>query len=242
VTHDELRELIPVFALDGLDGDDEQELRAHVESCAPCQTLLDGHVQAAANLALVAEAVAPPAELRTRLLDALEAAPQAAPVGQPARHGYHWRWWQRLAAVATVAALIAVGVFGIVQSHRLGQRDKTLAAQARFFQSLASPLATAVPLTGAGNAAKASGVLYLSPDGATAGLVARGLAAPGSKVYQLWLISDNEPSPVVAFRPNGSGLALVSIHAKLGGMQGMAVTLENRAGNKKPQGPFVLHT
>lgn len=242
MTHDELRELIPVFALDAVDGDDEQEVRAHLESCSPCQTLLDGHIQAAAGLALLADPVAPPAELRARLLDGLEAAPQSAPVVQPARHRYHWSWWQRLAAVATVAALVALGAFGIVASHRLGQRNKTLAAQARFFQSLASPLASAVPLTGAGNAANASGVLYLSPDGRTAGLVARGLAAPGRKVYQLWLIADNQPSPVVAFRPDATGLALVSVHAKLGGMQGMAVTLENRAGNSKPQGPFVLHT
>ena len=176
MNHDELRDLVPIYALDALGGDEELEVRSHVEACEPCRLLLESHLDAAAGLALAAESVTPPADLRSRLM----------------------------AAVA------------------------------------ASPLTTAVPLTGTGSGVNASAELYVSGDKHTAGLVARGLSDPGKNVYQLWLIENNVPAPVEAFRPDSSGIALVQIRTNLSNMQGMAVTVEARAGNPAPQGPFVL--
>src|SRR3977135_1153517 len=82
MTHDELRELVPIFALDALDGDEELEVRSHLEACQPCRMLLESHVQAAASLALAAEPVTPPAALRSRLMTAV-AAPPPAPAFAP---------------------------------------------------------------------------------------------------------------------------------------------------------------
>ena len=148
--------------------------------------------------------------------------------------------WQRVSALVAVAALLAMGAFSYRQTRHLHEQERRLAAQGAIFQALASPLTTAVPLTGTGSGVNASAELYVSGDKHTAGLVARGLSDPGKNVYQLWLIENNVPAPVEAFRPDSSGIALVQIRTNLSNMQGMAVTLEARAGNSAPQGPFVL--
>jgi anti-sigma-K factor RskA len=241
VNHDELRELVPIYALDALGGDEEEEVRRHLESCEPCRQLLDSHMQAAAALALAAKPVTPPPDLRSRLMTAVAATPQAPslPPAVPLR-SLRSVTWQRVSALVAVAALLALGAFSYRQTRQLHDQERRLAAQGAIFQALASPLTTAVPLTGTGSGVNASAELYVSGDRHTAGLVARGLSDPGKNVYQLWLIENNVPAPVEAFRPDSSGIALVQIRTNLSNMQGMAVTMEAKAGNSAPQGPFVL--
>jgi Anti-sigma-K factor rskA, C-terminal/Putative zinc-finger len=242
MNHDELRELVPIYALDALDGDEELEVRSHVETCEACRLLLDAHVQAAAGLALAADPVAAPAALRSRLMTAVASTPQSSPVPPPVPDLGLRRsmTWQRVSAIVGVAALVVLGAFSYRQTRHLHEQERKLAAQGKIFQALASPLATAVPLTGTGPGVNASAELYVSGDKHTAGLVARGLSDPGEDVYQLWLIVDNVPAPVEAFRPDPSGLALLQIRTNLSEMQGMAVTMEARAGNPAPKGPYVL--
>jgi anti-sigma-K factor RskA len=242
MTHDEVRDLVPIYALDALDGDEELEVRSHLEACQPCRMLLESHVQAAASLALAAEPVTPPAALRSRLMTAVASTPQAPPLppALPLRPRRSVTW-ERLSALVAVAALIVLGGFSYRQTRHLHDQERKLAAQNEIFQALASPLATAVPMTGTGSGVNASAELYVSGDKHTAGLVARGLSDPGRNVYQLWLIGNNNvPVPVQAFRPDPSGLALVQVRTDLSNMQGMAVTVEAKAGNSAPQGSFVL--
>ncbi len=241
MNHDELQDLVPIYALDALGGDEELEVRSHLEACQPCRLLLESHMRAAAALALAAEPVTPPPDLRSRLMTAVAASPQAPslPPVVPLR-SLRSVTWQRVSALVAVAALLAMGAFSYRQTRHLHEQERRLAAQGAIFQALASPLTTAVPLTGTGSGVNASAELYVSGDKHTAGLVARGLSDPGKNVYQLWLIENNVPAPVEAFRPDSSGIALVQIRTNLSNMQGMAVTLEARAGNSAPQGPFVL--
>ena len=242
MTHDEVRDLVPIYALDALDGDEELEVRSHLEACQPCRMLLESHVQAAASLALASEPVTPPAALRSRLMTAVASTPQASPLppAVPLRPRPPVTW-ERLSALVAVAALIVLGAFSYRQTRHLHDQERQLATQNEIFQALASPLATAVPMTGTGSGVNASAELYVSGDKHTAGLVARGLSDPGKNVYQLWLIGNNNvPVPVQAFRPDPSGLALVQIRTNLSNMQGMAVTVEAKAGNSTPQGSFVL--
>src|SRR2546421_41615 len=241
MNRDELRDLVPIYALDALAGDEEVEVRSHLEACQPCRLLLESHLQAAAALALAVKPVTPPAELRSRLMAAVAASPQAPslPPAVPLR-SLRSVTWQRVSALVAVAALLALGAFSYRQTRHLHEQERRLAAQGAIFQALASPLTTAVPLTGTGSGVNASAELYVSGDKHTAGLVARGLSDPGKNVYQPWLIENNVPAPAQAFRPDSSGIALVQIRTNLSNMQGMAVTLEAKAGNSAPQGPFVL--
>src|ERR1700704_2952098 len=110
MTHDEIRDLVPIYALDALDGDEELEVRSHLEACQPCRLLLESHVQAAASLALAAEPVTPPAALRSRLMTAVASSSQAPPVtpAVPLRPRRQVTW-QRVSALVAVAALLAMG-------------------------------------------------------------------------------------------------------------------------------------
>ena len=90
--------------------------------------------------------------------------------------------WQRVSALVAVAALLALGAFSYRQTRHLHEQERRLAAQGAIFQALASPLTTAVPLTGTGSGVNASAELYVSGDKHTAGLVARGLSDPGKNV------------------------------------------------------------
>jgi len=242
MTHEELRDLVPIYALDALEGVEELEIRNHLEGCEACRLLLESHVQAAASLALAADPVPPPAALRSRLMTAVASTPQAPPStpAVPLRPRRPMTW-ERLSAIVAVAAVLVLGAFSFRQARQLHDQERKLAGQGEIFQALASPLATAVPLTGTGSGVNASAELYVSGDKHTAGLVARGLSDPGKNIYQLWLIGNNNvPVPVQAFRPDSSGLALVQIRTNLSNMQGMAVTMEAKAGNPTPQGSFVL--
>lgn len=257
LTHDELRELVPIYALDALGGHEQAEVRRHLERCRPCQEFLDAYLQATGNLALVAEPVAPPPDLRSRLMAAVAATPQAPRVlrplqgpvegdvevhrAEPPGRGRTLRW-ERVTALVAVAALVAAGAFSVTLVQRLRQRDQVIATQHQFVQALAGSGVRSLPLIAASSNPNVSGEVYLAADGRHAGLVATGLGDPQAKVYKLWLVVDNQPVPVSTFRPDATGNAVVPIDADLSSMQGMAVTLESDPDVRTPQGPKVLQT
>src|SRR2546422_11619537 len=109
MTHDELRQLVPIYALDALEGDEELEVRSHVDICPICRDALDAHVQAAGNLALFVEPVQPPPDLHRRLLEAMAGNGQAEPAephpnvaGRPLRVVR----WERIEAGLPAAPLL----------------------------------------------------------------------------------------------------------------------------------------
>jgi hypothetical protein len=302
VTHDELRALVPIYALNALAAEEEGEVSAHLAACGPCQETFDAFQRVAGGVALVAPPVAPPAALRERLLrqaahtrqdpapsgtaagivpggarpalaagggptlkgdlgppgDGVNAprraggAPGAGPAApgpagavtpflERARHRHRARW-QQVAAIVAAAAVVALGGLSYALAHRLHSSNQEIARQRQFIAALGAPVLTTVPMVAVGSDTKAGGQLYVAASGHSAGLVLTGLANPGGDVYQLWLIVNNVPSPVVAFRPDPAGEALVPVNADLSQMQAMAVTLEKKAGLRAPQGPKVLQS
>src|SRR3989442_8472154 len=127
MTHDELRQLVPIYALDALEGDEELEVRSHLDVCPICRDALDAHVQAAGNLALFVEPVQPPPDLRRRLLEAMAGSGQAEPAeprpnvaGRPLRVVR----WERFVAVLSAAPPLAPGVFSYSLAHRPSERAR----------------------------------------------------------------------------------------------------------------------
>lgn len=257
MTHDEVRELVPIFALDALGDDEELEVRSHLQACPDCRQSLDAYQQTADSLALAAAPVAVPDGLRQRVLDAAAASPQLGaptlvrPGGETAgakaearlrqRGDRRRNWWQVATAVAAVLVVIVGGV-SISLARQLHSSHHEVAQQRSFIAALGAPGLATVPMVAATTGERAAGQLYVAASGKSAGLVVTGLPNPGSDVYELWLIVNDVPSPVVAFRPDSSGQALVPVNADLAQMQAMAITREHRAGNASPQGPKVLQT
>src|SRR5256886_13061195 len=143
MTHDELRQLVPIFALDALEGDEELEVRSHLEACPICRDALDAHMRAAGNLALLVEPVQPPAALRRRLLEAVAESGQAEradPHPKVARLPRRMVRWEQAVAVLLAAAVLALGVFSYSLAQRLSERNRQLARQAEVIAGLSSPL------------------------------------------------------------------------------------------------------
>src|SRR2546423_3001209 len=128
MNHAELRDLVPIYALDALGGDEELEVRSHLEACQPCRLLLESHIQAAGALALAAEPVTPPPDLRNRLMTAVTSSPQppSLPPAVPLR-SLRSATWQRATAHVAVAAPLALLAFTYPQPRHLHQQELRLA-------------------------------------------------------------------------------------------------------------------
>jgi anti-sigma-K factor RskA len=239
MTHDDLVDLVPVYALDALEGEERLTVRAHLESCLRCRETLAAYQQAAGHLALAVEPVAPPAALKQRLLAELAATEQPVQLSRQPRRRFAW---QKVASLAAVAALLAFGGITYTLVRHLNTTNGEIAQQRALIAAIANPHETSVPLVSTTGGASASGRVVATGHG-RAVLVAAGLANPGDRIYQAWLITGAHVSPLVAFRPDRSGDVVVAFSVGSGaGPASIAVTLEPRAGDQTPQGPKVLQS
>ncbi|MDQ2583896.1 anti-sigma factor domain-containing protein [Saccharothrix yanglingensis] len=134
-------ELAVGFAMHALEPDEEARLRAHLPECARCRETVRSAEEVTAALGSSVRQYDPPDRLRTRLMAAIEDAPQEqvrrAPVHrvaqqvvepvplEPRRH--RRAGWARkaLAAAAVLVAVVGIGVVGV----RLNQLGDQVAAQ-----------------------------------------------------------------------------------------------------------------
>lgn len=187
MTHDELRELLPAYALDALEPDEKREVEAHLPTCAECPAELRALRQVAADLATAVPAVAPPAALRRHVLAAVR--PRPTPVLLP-------RWG--LGAVAAVL-IVALAGLGLSLNRRLVALQEQLAAQEQVLAILAGPSAKTAVLAGS---VRGSVRLVYDPQRRQGALVVSDLPDPGAnRVYQVWLIAGQQPESAGVFRP-----------------------------------------
>src|SRR5688572_13856553 len=73
MVHEDYKELLALQALDALEETGKPELTVHLSSCAECRAELDELHDLSGFLAYAATEVAPPAELRSRILDSVRA-------------------------------------------------------------------------------------------------------------------------------------------------------------------------
>ena len=80
MTHEDykemLKEMLAAYALGALEAEDVRALEDHLRNCADCTALVAEWSDATASLALSAQAVEPPAELRARILESVRSIPQ----------------------------------------------------------------------------------------------------------------------------------------------------------------------
>jgi anti-sigma-K factor RskA len=183
-SHDEWDEIAAGHALGALEPDDEQRFVAHLATCDLCPAVLAETDAVMAALALGTEQVAPPPELKTRLMAAIHDAsdgPPMAMVSSPdtlevirsrrrlSRETLATQW-VRLAAAASVIllAVIAAGVWSLNGSSSpttprfvsLQQSDKADVATVELLGDQAWMIATAMP---ANNSSDSVYVLWAVP-------------------------------------------------------------------------------
>jgi anti-sigma factor RsiW len=188
MTHDEIRELLGVFALDALDEGEADEVRRHLVDCPRCRAEVADHQEVAALLAY-AGAPAPP-QLWDRIASRLEEPPPALQL-EPVRGQGRKRTPPRMvslqaAAVAFVvaaASIIGLGVEVIRLDRRLPAAPGQVTLADRIAHAETEPGAVKVRM-GSSSGAWADAVVLPNGEGYLVDAKLTPLA-PGH-VYQLW--------------------------------------------------------
>jgi anti-sigma-K factor RskA len=197
----DIHHLSAAYALDALDARERAAFEAHYPSCDVCRAdVLDFR----STLAVVAEAeaVAPPADLRRRVLDEIAHTRQLSPHLPSSVTDLAERRRRRNRTTATaVAAAVAAGLF---TAGALIVDDGDSPAYARELAAVFEhPDARVVTLGGEGEARVR---VAWSGGAERAVLLADDLPeAPDGKAYELWLIDESGPVPMNVLEPAADG-------------------------------------
>lgn len=242
MTHDEIRELLGVYALDAAERDEAEQVEAHLALCPGCAWEVASHREVAAALAQagspapegVWDRIAGSLEEQPPALDLSKVAPLPKPPAPPRR-----RVSGSMAVLVATAALVSavLGVVVVRQEQRL-DRVTRVTRQRALEQAASSASADArarrVTLRSEDGYTYAEAVVQQNGDGY---LVRHNLPplAPG-RTYQLWgrigtrsvSLGVWGPTPgVVAFNVSGD-------------VTGVAVTEEEDGGSVLPAGRPVV--
>jgi anti-sigma-K factor RskA len=220
VTHEELRDLVPAYAVDALEPEEARALEAHLQECEACREELTRLQEVAAELATGVAAVEPPSWLRGQVLSAVRPRPTAVPP---------WMWQAGLAAAAALILLLGGGLLSEHQRVRVltsqvGVLTSRIADQERVLAVLSSPTGRTATLSGSAQANVHFMYDRASGQGA---LVVTDLRDPGARfVYQLWLIAGQEPQSVRVFRPVAGQVIVIPVNADFRRYQAVAISVE----------------
>lgn len=215
-------ELIYGQALHALSSDEEEQVALHVAECDRCRLQLREAEAVAASLAYAVPTVAPPPELRRRVLAAVEPVVEVEPAAAPRPARRPAAWWPRFAAAA-VPALAAVVIGMLVWNVSL--RGDLSSLRGQLYHDAAGNL------RGVGN-------VIVTPDG-QATLFASVGQAPAGKTYEAWVIRGKVALPAGLFQGGGTLKLTLTRAAKPGDV--IAITVEPAGGTKAPTTPPIAN-
>jgi anti-sigma-K factor RskA len=237
VSGDHVHLLAGAYALNALPVDERAFYERHLTVCEACEIEVAEYAETAAALG-VAVAEPPPAELRERVLAAVDSTRQASPApSRGARAVGRSRPLLPAVAGALLAAVLGLGGFAghlMDENTRLAEQ---LAAQGAVTSPAFLARAQVVPLTApAGTTAS-----FVHSDAHDRGmLVVDGLAALEPALdYQLWLFHDGVPVPAGVFDAV-DGTVMFDVEASVREAELVAVTIEPAGGLPEPSGEVVL--
>jgi anti-sigma-K factor RskA len=230
--HERWQEDAAAYALGALDESEARAFEEHLAQCPRCRDELAALREAVGALPGAAPDVAPPPELKQRVMATVRAeAPlrarshdAAEPAGPPAKpersRPWPWRRTPRVAIAAAAALAIVVAVVAVTLSVGSGATTRTYAGVVH------APGATA----------------SLIRSGQTGQLTYRGLPAPPTgRIYQVWLKRGQQaPQPTRTLFSDRTGSVTVS--GSLRGVQSVLVTDEPRPdGSRAPtRAPIIV--
>ncbi len=211
-------ELSALYALDALTGEDRARFEAHLAGCERCRRELAGLQGAAASLAFAVEGPAPPAALRSRILEAAhDEGHNVVPL--PKRRSPATFVAVAVAVAASVAA-VALGVWAASLHHSLAHERTAVSI-------LGDPNARRVAVSGA------PGQLVVASSGAAV-LAVQLPSPPHGKTYEAW-VADGAVHRAGQF----SGEAVDAAASCRAGCT-VLVTIENAGGVDAPTSKPVL--
>lgn len=242
MSHFEIQEQIPLFAVDGLSAQETARVAEHLAQCAACRALLSEYEFVAAELLETVPPATAPARIGVRLQNPARAdTKQNAPIGT-ARNNF-WnqslalpRWAFALGVVAFLLLLGTVGAWGL----QMQQRD---AASQQVLSLLSARDLRFVELTSAGDAPSNNGFLCVASENSTALLWLYNLPPlDAASAYQVWLRDGTLRDNGGLFRADAQGRAVAVIRAPrpLNEYDEIGITVEPVGGSPAPTTPRVI--
>jgi anti-sigma-K factor RskA len=261
--HPQFEEDFELYLLGVLDGNDHDEMKAHLAGCAECRAKLGQASELLAKLGMAAPESEPDPAVRQRIVESLVrggSKPAAANKVVPIRVETRTPLWAWLCAAACLVAIVA-GVWLMRENSRLSAQVAELEQSRRQLEASMADMRVA--------AARAQAVLdvmtgpqtvevelspksvHPEPHGKTFYNRSRGLlfyaanlnTVPSNRTYQLWLIpAQGSPVSAGVFNTDAQGngqLILPSIPQGLTA-KAFAVTEEPAGGVPAPTGTILL--
>ena len=230
----DLHTLVGAYALDALTPEEEEEFEQHLATCANCRAEL-AELQATAARLSDTTWQAPPAEMKTRLMDAVTNTAQERPrvatlAGRPQR-----RWPAALlAAAAVLAVLLSVGAYVVERNRLIDVRKEQTAIAA----VLAAP-DVEERIARLDNGATVR--MLMSPSLDKAVVAMNDLPAlADDQSYQMWRIEGGGPDSEAVMSSDESTGSVTHLIDDLDDTQAIAVTVEPAGGSPRPTTPPVV--
>lgn len=241
-----LHEWTGLYVLGALSPGERETFEQHLAECAACRAEVGRLRPIVDALPWAAPSVAPPAELRARLLAAIASEPHAgaaSPVVATARahsaarplDGRGMAGW--LAAAASLLLAAGIGVYALTLRSRIGdvegrlvaaltrleQSERALDASTREatvvrtrLQVVTAPDALDLRLTGQPVAPRAQARAFVSRSRGVLFAASNLPPLPANRVYQVWYLTPGAPVSAGLLRPDADGNATVSFAAATG--------------------------
>jgi len=179
-TRDDLHVLTGSYVLDAISETEREEFERHLQFCPTCEAEVRGLRETAARLALAC-AVTPPPRMEQQVLAATYRTRQLPPLPAPGRVLHFPRRLAVLAAAASVAAAVALGITQLTAQHQLDQAQAT--AIARVVTAPDAHVDTA--RAAGGNVTVVTSAALHEAVVSTSGMA----SLPSGRVYQVWVMS-----------------------------------------------------
>jgi anti-sigma-K factor RskA len=237
--HD-LHTLTGAYVLDAVEPAEQARFEHHLRRCKPCGHEVRGLAETATGLAM-AVAMAPPAQLKERVLAEVAVTRQLPPAAERhhrARLALRQAWIPRLAAAVAVASLAVAVALGAVWISTRRELDSTRAQNQAIAAVLTAPdariitRATAVGGTATVVVSRAEQKMIFT----TAGLP----PLPAAKVYELWLIGPPQVRKAGLLPAPSAGKTAPLLASGLVAGDKVGVTVEPAGGTSKPTTTPIL--
>ena len=248
LTCEEFLDVAAGVALDGTSDEDVHRVEQHARECPDCHAWLEEFRSSAAALGTAVVQVEPPAELRTRVMDAVRHEPRRVPfAARWSRPRVSPAWL--VAAASFVVAVAALAWVAVLQVEISDMRTATQVASdraARFdrvVSVLASDKLSVKPLVPAAAAPTSSGYVFMDPNSGMGMLMCHDLPpiAQGH-AYQVWFVRGNDRVSGGMLWPDraGDGYTIINVPRDLQSFESIGLTDEPGSGSQWPTTARVM--
>lgn len=235
-SHDAMRELVAVHALDALETEETVEVESHLAACSSCRQEFDDHRSVASLIGSQSVEADVPESLWKRVRAEITPLP---PVELASRR-FHWLMTAGAAAAMLVLVVVQTARLAAVETELIAAQDRLASIEGAIASgnwselasiAAATPGARRVAMTG-----ESTATITLLPDG-TGFITASDLAElPADLTYQLWIVQRGEAVSAGLLADGAIGSVFRFDPDTL---EGLVVTAEEAAGVVVSDGPAI---